>query len=225
MASVRHLGLFPYDQKLGVSCWSSSYIQDEDENIPDTRMSLAKAMCLFWQVASFEFDCPWNGLQINTQLIGLGNFSSSEFTPSSELDLLRCDLYLDKRKTVGSFETGDSLLEINLRQASSFNPLGPVLFLRGSKPQPEPNEDLLYAWSTDPFNGANAAVGAIDFSFGPQGTSRYYSKQITVYGESGSSPVSGSITATAYWPYDPGDGQGPIYDSTTGEQLRPFPST
>ena len=28
-----------------------------------------------------------------------------------------------------------------------------------------------------------------------------------------------------YWPYDPGDGLGPIYDSTTGAQLRAFPST
>jgi hypothetical protein len=27
-----------------------------------------------------------------------------------------------------------------------------------------------------------------------------------------------------YWPYDPGDGGGPIYDTTTGQQLRPFPS-
>jgi len=26
-----------------------------------------------------------------------------------------------------------------------------------------------------------------------------------------------------YWPYDPGDGLGPIYDSATGKQLRPFP--
>ena len=38
--------------------------------------------------------------------------------------------------------------------------------------------------------------------------------------------TSGSITITAseYWPYDPGDGKGPIYDSVTGEQLRGFPS-
>jgi hypothetical protein len=27
-----------------------------------------------------------------------------------------------------------------------------------------------------------------------------------------------------WWPYDPGDGLGPIYDSTTGEQLREFPA-
>ena len=38
--------------------------------------------------------------------------------------------------------------------------------------------------------------------------------------------TSGSITITAseYWPYDPRDGGGPIYDSATGEQLRGFPS-
>jgi hypothetical protein len=30
--------------------------------------------------------------------------------------------------------------------------------------------------------------------------------------------------ATEYWPYDPGDGLGPIYDSATGAQLRPFPA-
>ena len=39
-------------------------------------------------------------------------------------------------------------------------------------------------------------------------------------------PSSGSITITAseYWPYDPGDGGGPIYNSATGAQLRGFPS-
>jgi hypothetical protein len=31
------------------------------------------------------------------------------------------------------------------------------------------------------------------------------------------------IQATEYWPYDPGDGLGPIYDSATGVQLRAFP--
>lgn len=39
-------------------------------------------------------------------------------------------------------------------------------------------------------------------------------------------PTAGSIaiTPTEYWPYDPGDGGGPIYDSTTGAQLRAFPA-
>jgi hypothetical protein len=42
----------------------------------------------------------------------------------------------------------------------------------------------------------------------------------------GGDEASGTITITAseYWPYDPGDGLGPIYDSATGAQLRGFPS-
>jgi hypothetical protein len=36
--------------------------------------------------------------------------------------------------------------------------------------------------------------------------------------------MDATLTATEYWPYDPGDGKGPIYDSATGEQLRGFPS-
>jgi hypothetical protein len=31
------------------------------------------------------------------------------------------------------------------------------------------------------------------------------------------------IEAVEYWPYDPGDGGGPIYDKDTGAQLRAFP--
>jgi len=36
--------------------------------------------------------------------------------------------------------------------------------------------------------------------------------------------MDATLTATEYWPYDPGNGKGPIYDSATGEQLRGFPS-
>jgi hypothetical protein len=36
--------------------------------------------------------------------------------------------------------------------------------------------------------------------------------------------VSMSVDALEYWPYDPNDGLGPIYDSATGEQLRGFPA-
>jgi len=32
------------------------------------------------------------------------------------------------------------------------------------------------------------------------------------------------ITPEEYWPYDPSDGLGPIYDATTGAQLRAFPA-
>jgi len=43
----------------------------------------------------------------------------------------------------------------------------------------------------------------------------------TVFTPSG---FSTTFFPAEYWPYDPEDGLGPIYDSTTGEQLRPFPA-
>jgi hypothetical protein len=36
--------------------------------------------------------------------------------------------------------------------------------------------------------------------------------------------LNGTLQATEYWPYDPGDGLGPVYDTTTGAQLRAFPA-
>jgi hypothetical protein len=32
-----------------------------------------------------------------------------------------------------------------------------------------------------------------------------------------------TIKAAEFWPYDPGDGGGPIYDTNTGAQIRPMP--
>lgn len=43
---------------------------------------------------------------------------------------------------------------------------------------------------------------------------------VSTYGRFGGPTMS----VHEYWPYDPGDGGGPIYDTTTGEQLRPFPA-
>jgi hypothetical protein len=36
--------------------------------------------------------------------------------------------------------------------------------------------------------------------------------------------LNGTLQGNEYWPYDPNDGGGPIYNTTTGAQIRPFPS-
>jgi hypothetical protein len=51
-----------------------------------------------------------------------------------------------------------------------------------------------------------------------------YNSRSHVEGFSNTLSVNASLEAIEYWPYDPNDGLGPIYDSTTGEQLRPFPN-
>ena len=54
-------------------------------------------------------------------------------------------------------------------------------------------------------------------------TSQAESKEFAL-GSTFNGTASVEISAIEYWPYDPGDGKGPIYDSATGAQLRGFPS-
>lgn len=51
-----------------------------------------------------------------------------------------------------------------------------------------------------------------------------FNERASVAGFSNTLEVTASLQAIEYWPYDPSDGLGPIYDTTTGAQLRPFPS-
>lgn len=67
--------------------------------------------------------------------------------------------------------------------------------------------------------GGGAIVG---FEVGAKQKTGYLSLRYTVpdfYGYN----LQLDISPSEYWPYDPGDGLGPIYNSTTGAQLRPFP--
>jgi hypothetical protein len=54
-------------------------------------------------------------------------------------------------------------------------------------------------------------------------TSAVGSKEFAL-GSTFNGTASVEISAVEYWPYDPGDGGGPIYDSATGAQLRGSPS-
>jgi hypothetical protein len=50
-----------------------------------------------------------------------------------------------------------------------------------------------------------------------------YNSRSTVAGFANNLSMTATLEAIEYWPYDPNDGLGPIYDKDTGEQLRPFP--
>lgn len=69
-------------------------------------------------------------------------------------------------------------------------------------------------------NGSNVA----NYSVG--GTITFLGKTISLAydtGIDGDYFDAGSIVPSEYYPYDPGDGGGPIYDTVTGVQLREFP--
>ena len=80
-----------------------------------------------------------------------------------------------------------------------------------------------FRWSFRPyaFVGNTGTYGTFTYSLlGQSFTTPFYASNST---GGGSLSVSASLVAEEYWPYDPGDGGGPIYDSATGAQLRPFP--
>ena len=70
-------------------------------------------------------------------------------------------------------------------------------------------------------NGGGAQVGSITSNFcGLSFTAPI--KRVPALGDSlyVFTSLEATLTATEYWPYDPEDGGGPIYDSTTGVQKR-----
>ncbi len=70
--------------------------------------------------------------------------------------------------------------------------------------------------SQDPESATPAPISCVDPDSGPF-ESPYFATQIL-------QDIDTFTLTPFYWPYDPQDGGGPIYDTTTGRQLRPFPS-
>lgn len=77
-----------------------------------------------------------------------------------------------------------------------------------------------WGFRTYPFTGNTGTYGTFTYTIlGQSFTTPFYARNST---GGGSLSISGSLVAEEYWPYDPEDGDGPIYDSTTGAQLREF---
>jgi hypothetical protein len=79
--------------------------------------------------------------------------------------------------------------------------------------------------SSSPFLTTNPTYGEYG-TFNLKMLGQTFSSPIFAINNRGGNVMDINVTLEAeeYWPYDPGDGGGPIYDSATGEQLRPFPA-
>ena len=102
------------------------------------------------------------------------------------------------------------LVEARIKGGDSFADYTSGLTFGGSASAPNNPQDQGIAWQ---INDSLGDIGA-PFLYG----------STSIVGTPFSISGSITITATEYWPYDPNDGGGPIYDSTTGAQLRGFPS-
>lgn len=216
MASVRHFGLFPW-------CFDSaiSYFSQED--------FLEYAVPMWWRVKEWT---------LNSTAQVLANSDPPSTETYSGTFVFRITDYPLRVGTAATFQTEKDLVVAG-KAGTSLGRFGPAydwLFnaLLGDfaieltlKIGPL-FEFRAFSGDTPPVatNGEGAQVGSIISNFCGLSFTAPIKRVLPFDPDSLYSFASfeATLTATAYWPYDPGDGKGPIYDSVTGEQLRGFPS-
>jgi hypothetical protein len=211
MASVRHLGLFPF-------CIVNEYPEDISAEVFPIGVELERVIKWFWRVkkwkAVYTIDdysnevIFWNN-SVSTFVLNPGGDNYWEtLNPESEKDLV-----CKKRTNYNIYFTDSAPLGFS---SFAFHMFGSVVR----------QGDLYYpVFDCNAFYGTNGIVTNSAIFFGDLIPINIDFDGITVPAfllntDSGSL----SISIHEYWPYDPGDGGGPIYNSATGAQLRAFPS-
>jgi len=207
MATVRHLGLLPF-------CIRPAGTYDD---LVSMEVSQDLALSLWWRVKK------WNVDSASLTIIS-DEGSPSEITmPTGQMSLELPEDGLASEKNlvcpytrqfgVGPGGPGPGDVGIRLRIFARAQ--------RGSGDSISMEVDV------------NAIGGTVQWFLGDGGaveneigtctlTSAAGSKQFAL-GSDFNGTASVEISAVEYWPYDPGDGGGPIYDTATGQQLRSFP--
>ena len=212
MASVRHLGLFPF-------CIVNEYPEDFSVDTFPFGVELERVIKWFWRVkkwkAVYTIDdysnevIFWNN-SVSTFVLNPDGFSYWEtLNPESEKDLVckkrtNYNIYFTDYDPLGFSNFGFRMFGSVVRQGDLYYPAFYCSAVYGVKGIGT-NEAILSGYDMIPINIDFDGITVPAFLFNA---------------DSGSL----SISIHEYWPYDPSDGGGPIYDSATGAQLRSFPS-
>jgi hypothetical protein len=211
MAAVSHLGLFPW-------CFdpSTPFFSEAD--------LLKYAVPMWWRVKEWTLD-------IAVEI--LANTDPPVTTAYSDTKVFKITDYPLRSGSTATFQTEKDLV-IAGKAGTGLGSFGPVydwLFPFFSVPASlsgairiGPNFYYQQGEADTPSvstSGQFEEVGSITSNFCGLSFSAPIKNDIP-FGESLYRIVSleSTLTATEYWPYDPNDGGGPIYDSVTGEQLR-----
>jgi hypothetical protein len=228
MASVRHLGLFPW-------CFdraTSSFNSDE---------FLEYAVPMWWRVKEWTLESTVTILT-NSDPPGSATFNSTNTFRITDLpiNIATANTFQKETDLVCAGVIPASFLRLpndweftlNIAAQDGFLQIGTSFDF--ALPSAQDTAGVAVAgghFATDPqLNGGTnydgATVGSIESVFCGLSFSKAMKRQPPQEGGSLAEFTSCNfvLTATEYWPYDPGDGKGPIYDSVTGEQLRGFPS-
>jgi hypothetical protein len=207
MATVRHLGLFPFCILDPANDPNSSLVQME--------MSVDLGLYFWWRVKKWTVDSA--SLTIIPE----------EGDPES-IPIVTGEMTIEL--PAGGIASEKELVCPKQKQfavGNTFNQVGVIFRIF---PRANQSGDLI-KMDID----VRASIQTTTYFYGNGGEAAPHivgTGTITVQDRNLIFPIGGdfegtgslAISATEYWPYDPGDGGGPIYDSVTGAQLRDFPS-
>lgn len=210
MAGLRHLGAFPFCVPPDPS------LIDPDSGYWRFGTTLVKAMEWFWRVKKWTVGGEW------THDEGSGSFEfeaqaeyydgSAYVTPSSERDLV-------------CYQQG----QIRIPAPSGASYTADIRIFDGNQAGywAVENSGLIYPGVDCSFS-APQGTGTASLDTSSSGDGEFQldgipSPALACALGSGTLSASLLVVPTEWWPYDPGDGLGPIYDSTDGSQLRSLP--
>jgi hypothetical protein len=204
------------------------YQGDVLERFLDIRLNLEDTMAFFWRVKTWQIETHFPDFQVIE--------SSITFSPPTDESKLVCGFYpfacyikVEAEKTMQRppFAPLEYIHRWETALSWSLGDQTPIYH-----PQSQ-NFSIKFFDSVFYFYGQGVRqpehLGNLQFKFiARQG--EYVPEYNSVAGESRPELTENDsvgyfiIKPDEYWPYDPGDGLGPIYDSATGAQLRPFPA-
>lgn len=236
MGSIRHLGLWP-NRRCAPPLSPILSLEEVDLLLP-----LSTAMAAIWRVK--QWSLSWNATWQEADGGPTISRSGSVDTPSWQT--VYSGPFYEGEPNVGDILTTESQLVCQrfnswgaLYGETGIAPIGAGFFAR-SRFDVDSNGNVVKAddqsgpirlnwifsasttrWSITP-NGGGANVGNLKFKILEE---EYDIPLLGVNSLGSVGSFSGDFVyeASEYWPYDPNDGNGPIYDSDTGNQIRPFP--
>jgi hypothetical protein len=247
MATVRHLGLFPRPNSIDPPCLDVIPTGEEDPERDKTwhQVTLQQAIKAYWRVKRWqatinaEYSVPRFVFVPDPEAEGaegVGDFVFDGFDviPITEIEQLdptfapllevETELVCRPNVTPNWFALVSTEIELNVifKGFLDLGQNGPL----NIRKDPDPDSKDLYVAFTATLFGAGFGNPFVFDDIQLSEDLVFTISWDRTRNDEYSSPYSGTVEVKPqeYWPYDPKDGLGPIYDSETGEQLRGFPA-
>lgn len=240
MAAVKHLGLFPW-------CPYQSREQfQRQQNVSDADFEVFKnileglkqpifeAVGWYWRVKTWQATGQFEAQLIGNTAVTIGYQYTFKRACEFETELV-CAPLLERQEELLEYSV-PGLIGSNSMDDAEFN-IGVISRSYGPSRSGilapvQDNEQQIYNWLDLSFTGSNTPeviAGSIESVQPSSEGVEEFQVNITAFEKTYSVPCFKTleaeleIQAVEYWPYDPEDGGGPIYDITTGAQQRAFP--